>query len=75
MEYQYWESADNIRIFLDRVSLTIGIKTPSDWGHVTNQRFMELGGSSLLNQKLSLKNILRIYICLFKKLLRSLRDI
>lgn len=45
----YWESIDNQKEFLNNIALLLHIKNPIDWGKVTTQQFVELGGRSLLN--------------------------
>jgi hypothetical protein len=44
----YWKSMENRRNFLDEIAKKLNIKTPSDWGKVTNQQLFEHGRSSLL---------------------------
>lgn len=46
----YWNSIDNCRIFLDEVAHKRNIKKPSDWGKITQEEIIDLGGRSFLAQ-------------------------
>lgn len=45
----HWKSIENRKKFLDEVAIKLDVKTPSDWGKVTKQRFCEVGGSRILS--------------------------
>lgn len=40
---------ENCKKFLDDVAMKLNIKTPRDWGKVSQRDFYKLGGSSLLS--------------------------
>lgn len=46
----FWKSRDNERKFLDDLGAKLGIKNWKGWGVVTNQRFIELDGKTLINK-------------------------
>lgn len=48
--HSYWNSFDNRRKFLDGIKLKLKIKNPSDWGEISVQEFINLGGGTLLNR-------------------------
>lgn len=46
----YWADKNNQREFLGEVGRRLGVKSPKDWGKVTNQQLIMNGASSLLNK-------------------------
>lgn len=44
----YWTSKQNVKRFIDNISLKLNIRSPKEWGQVSNRLFKEVGGASLL---------------------------
>lgn len=46
--FLFWQATQNRQQHLAEVGKKLNIQIPSDWGKITNQKFIEKGGGSLL---------------------------
>lgn len=44
----YWTSKQNMRQYMDSIALKLHVRSPKEWGQISNRLFKESGGGSLL---------------------------
>lgn len=50
LERGYWKKKENQKLFLENFALSLGIKSPKDWGKVTTSQVIERGGHPMLDE-------------------------
>jgi len=60
VEPGFWKKKENHRKFLDQLAVKLDIKSPEDWGKVSQQTLLENHGSSLLGIYFTLRKALSV---------------
>ena len=47
----YWDNIDNVKQFLNDLSIELNFNTPEDWNTLSNKHIFKYGGGSLLQKK------------------------